>query len=313
MRKVSIALAGLGAFIVVASLLLRFYAYDQLAVAPADQDSTTTLVGPNATVFSVAEGEEVTTDLTTSVRTIGDIEAAEEAGGDTVVWVSTSSTQDSAGDIRSRSVDRVAFDRVSGEAVNCCGEYYETVENEPEPIEHQGLLVKFPFDTQKQTYEFWDSTLREALPIEYQDTEEVAGVETYRFQQVIEPTVYATIDAPASFVDAEEDADDAGNVEVERTYANTRTLWVEPNTGVIIDREEQQKSTLRYEGEDRVTTTEVTTGFDEATIEDNADTYGPKGSQLALIHGPLTIITTILGLLMIAAAAGLMLVARREE
>ena len=56
------------------------------------------------------------------------------------------------------------------------GASYETVEGEQEPIEHEGLLVKFPFGTEKKTYPFWDSTLREPVDIEYQGTDDLSRV-----------------------------------------------------------------------------------------------------------------------------------------
>ena len=294
-RIIGLVLVGLGAFVLVAAPMLRFYAYPNLAVAPIDQDSVSTLIGQDATVFDVSSLEEITTDLTTTAQTVGDIEASEEAGDDVRVWVNTSSTKDSDGIVRSRSVDRVAFDATTGEALNCCGEFYETVENEPEQIEHKGLVFKFPFDTQKKTYDFWDSSLRQTVPIEYTGVSEVEGVTVYVFNQAIEPTATSTQDVPASLLGVDEE----GTVSADRMYSNVRTLWIEPNTGVILKREEQQNNTIRYEGEDRITTTQVVTGYDDATIKENADKYGPLGSLLNLVRNLLPLILLIVGPLLI--------------
>ena len=123
MKKLGLVLAGLGAFLLVLAVMLKVYVYPQLAVAPADQNSVTVLTGPGATIFDTATLEEVTTDLTTQVLTVGDVDAAEEEGNGVVVWQSLTSTKDSDGVIRSRDVERAAFDEYTAEAVNCCGEF----------------------------------------------------------------------------------------------------------------------------------------------------------------------------------------------
>lgn len=297
MRKLGILLAGLGAFLLVAALMFKVYAYPQLAKAPKDQNSTTVLVGPGATVFDIETLKEITTDLTTQVITVGDVKAAEKEGNNVVVWLSKSSTKSSDGVIRSRSIDRVAFDATSAEAVNCCGEFYETVADDPQSIKHEGLLVKFPFNTQKKTYDFWDSSLGAAVPIKYESEEKVEGVNTYKFAQTIEPTETGTRELPASLLG--EDGEE--NLEAQSMYSNVRTLWVEPNTGVILKRTEEQFNTFAYDGTDRITTTKVTTGYDDATVKDNADTYGSLGAQLHLLRVTLPLVFLILGLLALVA------------
>ncbi len=306
-RKLGPILIGVGAFLVVTALLLRFYAYGQLAVAPADQDSVTTLVGPGANVFDTSTLSNITTDLTTKAKTVGDVKASDEAGNNTVVWVTTSSTKDSKGIIRSRSIERVAFNATSAMAVNCCGEYYETVENQRDSVKHHGLLVKFPFQTKKQTYPWWDSSLLKTVPIRYAGTEKVSGLTTYKFAQTIPPTKTGTLEAPASLLGVSGD----GNVTADRYYSNVRTLWAEPETGVVIKRTEKQYNTLRYNGQDRLVTTAVTTGYDDKTVQDNIDKYGPLATSLKLVHTILPIALLLLGIL--AGVLGFTLSRRSEQ
>ncbi len=61
---------------------------------------------------------------------------------------------------------------------------------------------------------------------------------------------------------------------LDRVYSNTRTLWIEPETGVIIRGQEDQLVVAEYEGEEVATLTDVVIGYNPATIADNADTYG---------------------------------------
>lgn len=296
-RKLGPILVGVGAFLLVVAVLVRAYAYPTLATAPYDPDSQTVLTADEATVFDTGTLSEVQTSLRTEVKTVGDQEAAEEEGGDARVYTSASSTRDAEGNIRSRSIDRVAFDGYTAEAINCCGEYYESVEGEREEVEHEGLTVKFPFNTQKESYPFWDSSLLEAVDIEYQGTEDVSGIETYKFQHTIEPTEIATLELPVSVLGGEGDE----TVEAQRMYSNVRTLWVEPETGVVIDRQEEQSSTLRYDGEDRVTVTEAVVSYTDETIQAQIDQVETKGPLLSAARTWLPWTLGILGLLLLVA------------
>jgi len=296
--KTTQILAAVGVFLVVAAALLRFYAYDKLAVAPIDQNSVNTLVGEDANVFDTGSLSNITTDLTTTAKTVGLVEETEDAPDGVVVWETTTSTRSADGVIRSRSIERIAFDAYTGEAVDCCDAYQGDVEGTNEPVVREGQLVKFPFNTEKKTYQWWDSELGEAVPIDYEKEEDVEGLKTYKFSQTIEPTVVGTMDAPKSILGVEGE----GNVEAEMTYSNVRTLWVEPRTGVVIKRSEQQYNTIRYDGEDRVVTTEVDTQFDEETVQDNVDTYGTLSTLLFLLRTVLPLVFLVLGLALIAWA-----------
>jgi hypothetical protein len=304
-RKLGVVLLGLGAFLIVLAPLMRFYAYPQLAKAPQAQNSVTTLVGPGATIFDISTLKEITTDLTTTATTVGDVKAAEKVGGNAVAWVTSSSTKSSDGVMRSRNVERMAFDATKATAVNCCGEFVSDVQGERRNVEHRGLLVKFPFLTQKKSYDFWDGTLEEAVPIKYQSTTSVDGVKVYRFEQTIPPTKVGTQDLPKSLLGLQ----GSETVTADSMYSNTRTLWVEPNTGVIIKRQEAQDNTFDYAGQPRITTTKVTTGYDDKTVKENADKYGTQGMLLHVLHSVAPWVSLVVGVLCLLA--GLLLVRRR--
>lgn len=297
MRKIGVFVLGLGAFLLVLGLMVRFYVYPALAVAPANPDSTTVLEAEDATIFDRGSLEEITTDLRTEVVTVGDTEAAEEAEDDVVVWVSKSSIRSEDGTIRSRSAERVAMEPVSGEAVNCCGAYDEVAEGEREAVTREGLVFKFPFNTQKKDYPWWDSDVGEAVEAKYIGTEEVEGIETYMFEQVVEPKIVGSIELPADMLG--ESGDD--NITADMTYSNTRTFWVEPNTGALVNRVEELDSTIAYEGTDRITTTKARMAFIPEQVKDNVDQYGGQGSQLALIRNTVPLVLGVLGLLLIIA------------
>ncbi len=312
MRKLSLALIAIGVFLIVLGPMVRFYAYPRLAVAPANQRSVTTLVGPDATIFDIATLQEITTDLTTKVNTAGDASTPEKSEGDVTYVNSTSTTSPNpeGGEpiMRSRDVERMTFDAHTGEAnPNCCGDFISDTEGVETPVSHTGLVAKFPFQTEKKTYPFWDSTLRKDAPIMYMGTGQVEGVDVYKFSQTIAPVQYDSMDVPLSLLGLEGDE----TVAAERMYSNTRTLWVEPETGVILKRSEAVRETLDYEGESRVTLTEVTTGYDDKTVKKNADEYGSQATMLKLVRSTLPAVAFVLGL--ISLIAGLVIGRRRDD
>lgn len=295
--KLGPILSGIGGFLLVIGILLNVYAYPKLATAPMDQDSISKLFGPDATVFDTDPSslKEINTDLTTTAQTLGDVEAAEEAGDNIRVWVNSTSTKSADGVVRSRSVERVAFDGFTGEAVNCCNAFSETTQGQPESVTFEGQVFKFPFQTEKKTYKWWDGTLKRAIDAKYEREETLEGLNTYVFVQTIEPEVWTQQEVPADVVGESGD----GAVTADRTYGNVRTFWVEPETGVVIKRVEQQWAALQIDGEDRTTLTDVETAFTDETVQANIDDYGAKASQLKLIRSTLPLVLGIGGLVLL--------------
>jgi hypothetical protein len=307
-----LALVGLGAFVVFLALLARFYAYDRLAVAPLDEEANSVSVGEDATIFDIASQEEITVDLVSTRNVVGDPNAAEDASEeldrDVAIWETLVFTDEPGAQIsdenppRSGTHDRVAFDRHTGEAIDCCGNYTastadlgsgEEVRDQDTPI--TGQYFKLPFNAQKKTYQFWDGALKDSTDLEYQATESIQDVTVYRYEQVIEPTDVGDIEAPASFFGIDEE----GDVTLHRIYANTRTLWVEPETGVIFRGQEEQYVVAEYNGEQVATLTDVTIGYDDETITDRVDEYGPLSTQLKIVRVWVPLLGGLLGALLL--------------
>lgn len=315
--KLGVILTGVGVFLLGMALLVRFYAYDRLAVVPLDQETVSYSEGPDATIFDIATQQEITLDLLSTRNVVGDVEAAEEAsdelGRDIAVWETLVYTDEPGAEIddenppRSATYDRVAFDRHTGEAVQCCGTFTSTSADESgesirNTIGFDGLYFKFPFQTEKKTYQFWDGSLGEATDIEFKDTETIEGLEVYRFEQVIPPTDVADIYAPASLFGLDEE----GEVSLDRIYSNTRTLWVEPETGVIIRGQEDQLAVATYEGEEVATLTDVVIGYNDETISDNVETYSSLATQLKVVRIWAPIVLGILGLVLLLVGISIM-------
>lgn len=304
--KLGPILAGVGGFLLVLGIMLNVYAYPRLAVAPLDQESISTVEGPDATLFDIDSLSEIETDTVTTANTVGDVDAAKKHGDGVAVWVNTTSTKSADGVVRSRSIERVAFDQHTGEAVDCCGAYSESKQGSTDAIKFEGQVFKFPFRTEKQDYQWWDGTLRKAFPAKYEREEDFKGIKTYVFKQVIEPTVWTQMEVPPSVVG--EVGKEALNVD--RTYGNVRTFWVEPETGVVINRVEEQQAHLQFEGENRTIVTEVTASFSDETVAQNVADYKDKPAQLRLVRVTLPLVLGVLGLLLVA---GGFLAARRNQ
>jgi hypothetical protein len=348
-------LIGLGVFFVGVAALARFYAYPTLAVAPAGQIAHTVSAGPDATIFSVADLKEKKGVELEARRTVrGDVAAAEKISKalnrkvvvfDTAVVTDDSKNYKFPDDASLTGLmplsfvqERVVLDARTGEAVRWnpsgaddSGEYISTTLEKadrlkPDPKSplfkgHEGLVLKFPFGTEKKTYSFWDTTLRKAFPIQYKNETKLDGLKVYVFEQEIpkqEVPLAKPLLVPGSLVD--DFSQDS--VAVQRTYKNTRTLWIEPITGAIIKGEEKQLATIAYDGEDKLTATQVTIAYDDATVKKNVKGatengvdeggYQSKAAQLHLIGFWVPLLSLILGLLLLGAV-GFLQTRRRTE
>jgi len=299
-RYVAPVLIGLGVFLIVGSLLLRFYAYPRLAVVPKDQNSETSLSATGATIFDVTTLQQITTDLAITATTRGDVAAAENAPDGTVVWVGTQTVKKSDGGIVSQSTDITAMDETTAEAVNCCGSSVDVVNGVGTPIERQGLVFKFPFNTQQQDYLVWDDNLGDAATAKFAGEDEIEGLKVYTFTMDIPETVVGSREVPASVLGLE------GNdiVDADVTYAVQRTYYVEPNVGAIVDRVDDQRATLQYDDAELVTT-EGEISYTDAEVSEGVEEYKTKAALLGGAHSTYALIGGLLGL--IALGVGLML------
>lgn len=325
-KKTGLVLTGLGMFVLALALLSRFYMYDRLAVVPLDQESVSASVGDDATVFSIAEGGEITTDVQSTVNVVGDVEASEEASDkldrDVAVWeklvytAPPGATVDEENPPLSASHDRIAFDRHTAEVVEWEDTYISSsadvdtgTEVRDTDTQVQGLYFKFPFNVQKKTYPWWDGSMKQAVDIDYKGTETLKGLTVYRFEQAIEPTDVGDINAPASMFGLDEE----GDVTLDRMYSNTRTLWVEPETGVLMKSQEDQYVTAEYQGSQVATLTDVVSVFDDETITANIDEYEPLSSQLKIVRVWLPLLGGILGAVLLLAGVFLLLRDRSQS
>ena len=221
MRKnLALVLVGLSACLLLVGLMCVTWAPGKVKKTPLDVDSTTHLEGE---VAAVQTGGETVPVRATSI-TRADSDASND---DTIVFVNISCLVVNEGDppdcveadderLISASYDTFATDRVDALATNI-----DTLPDDD--VEHEGIVNKFPFDTEKKTYPYWDSVLGEAVDAKYDRTEDVDGVETYVF--------VVTIDEVETDI-----ADDVPGV-----YSSTKEIYVEPLTGAILNQTDDQQ------------------------------------------------------------------------
>lgn len=303
-RIVGLVLLGLGVFLLVVGPMLRFYAAPRLLAAPLDQFSETVSTADDVTYLDIGALEVKTGRAFEATRTVrGDVAAGDDTRAVYDVFVKIMDPEkegEGEEQLVSANTDRVAFDRRTSEAINCCDENLNG-----DPTKHSGIEYKFPFGTEKKTYQYFDTSIADSSDMVFVQEDTIEDLTVYEFEQSIEPTKIAELDVPGSLIGSDEQ-----NVTVERFYSNTRHVWVEPVTGVIVRGEEEQFSTLRENGEDVLTITEANLSFTDATVKNQAESAreGKSSADLLRTTGP--VVTVVLGLILLALG---ILLARRTE
>lgn len=293
-RTLSPVLIGLGVFLIVLAVLMPAYAYSALARVPTNYDSTTYLSGKGVTVFNTDPKvlAPQTTDLNVTSHSVA---TAVDKGApkDTVVWGTAQSVVKGDGVVFQRSVERAAFNAKTGAAVNCCGNFVESDEGQQTPVTRTGQVYKFPFGTEKKTYNFWDGTVGQAVEAKYVGTSKINGKSLYTFSQTIPSTEVGQVVVPGTVFNAAEPSARAAMM-----YAMKRTFYVEPNTGMVIKRVDDRNQVLSYGGQQIPAFVGKLT-YTDKSVQDALDYVSWRGPLLGALKLTLPIIAGLLGILCI--------------
>jgi hypothetical protein len=233
---IGLVLAGLGAFLILVAILLPTWVSGQVVKFPLNEYETATLDASNASYFDVASLSEKTGVSMEATYTIkGD---ASKGNSSTAVWNEYSYVYDLTNHQPVQEVTRTfAFDRRTGQLVNCCGASV----NGDKSVRQSGLVgYVFPIGTQKQTYQVFDTTLKKTMPFVYSGTANVRGIQAYEFVENVPPTRTASVTVPGSFVGMAAASVTLGEFDQEHLI-----YYVDPETGGLINVNEQQSTTLR--------------------------------------------------------------------
>jgi len=302
----------LGAFLLAMAALSKFYMYDRLAVVPLNTQTTSiaaTASGDDAQYLDVAAGLKVVEGPLKSTQVVtGDVKASKaaskELGKNIAVWDTYSCIGPPDFDCASGETPmsggaaRVAFETHTGETVAWSGTKAESNGVTTQPAKFEGLYFKFPFDTQKRTYQFWNGTLHKALPVKFVGEDKIKGLKVYKFEQRIAPVKVGTLDVPGSLVGSS-----AATVTADNIYSNISTFSVDPVTGVVVVGGQQLDNYLEVNGERKVTTTKATLGLTDAVVTKTVNDYKPKALLLKAAKSWIPIGGGILGVVLLAAGA----------
>jgi hypothetical protein len=287
MRRIwSYVLISMGLFLIFLAPLIRLYAYPRVLKAPLDTYDVSVSPG-GGSYFSAKELKVVTGRRLENVSTArGDV----NAGSETVSvydYFSATKDLDAGGAVIEASRDRFVFDRLSAEPVHCCGERPR----------HDGLTLKFPFNVEKKTYDFWDGTLGDAAPATYASETTMEGLKVFVFKQHIDPSIAGTLEVGGEL---------AGVPEMDKviafiSYTADTTLWVEPLTGAIIKGSQHAVRKLQYGGKEILLLADVNFTNGKASVQRTADRVRTKYFQLNLVRLWLPAFGPILGLILVVA------------
>ena len=286
MRKTIPLLFGLGGFLLIAGLIALLWAPGVVKRTPLDTSSVTHLTG-EAEKLNTATGRLEAND----VKAISTSKTDSNVSDDEVAaWTSTSCLVIDDGDtpdcvdgtderLVTATTDVFATDRLTALATNE-GKYLPAGAKE-----HEGVVNKWPFDTEQKTYPYWDGTAGQAVDAKYVRTVKVRDLETYLFRVKIE-------DAPIQIAEG-----------VDGTYDDVKELYVNPSTGAIINQTDSQQRSLANGAK----VLDLKLAFTDAQVKRNVDKANGAIGEIRLITVVIPAIGILGGLMCLAGGAFLLL------
>ncbi|MEB3051001.1 DUF3068 domain-containing protein [Mycolicibacter sp. MYC123] len=330
MRIAACAVMGLGAALLIAALLLSTYTSGKIAKIPLDIEVTLISNGSGAALDPESlGGEHAVVDQDVPLVDQQQIGVEAPANADVVTLQAGSSLrradrQKDSG-LLLAIVDTVTLNRTTAEAISDDTHPGGSVQrprnydDDTPPtniaLPHEGLSYRFPFDTQKQSYQFFDPIAQKAYEANYEAQDDVNGLTTYRFVQNVgydpdgslsEPVRYPSlyghdedgeISAPARMWHIE-DADPDEDITMVRYYAAQRTMWVDPVSGTIV---KTKVHANHYYARDplkpEVALADYTVTSSEETVEAQVNAARNERDRVALWSRVLPITFTAAGLI----------------
>lgn len=302
-RTVAVVLVAFGVFFLAVAPMMRTWLSSSLMKTPLDYYSETVLKADGATYFNI-EDVELVEDAALEARSTIRADVASSTD-ETVVWDQFTWVRDAETDFGITSSSRRAgHDRVTGEVVDCC----DAMVND-ESVAQSGQAWKFPFFTEQRDYDFYETTAREVVPMEFQGTEEVGGVETYKFVQEVEDEVIGERTLPRSVAGME----GGGDVTGDEVFSITRTYWIEPVTGSPLKIGEDQNRVVVVDGEEVLTLFDAELVSDDESVQNAAAKSEQGRTVLPLLQTTLPVVCLVAGVGFIGVAVVLFVTGRRRD
>jgi hypothetical protein len=292
-RVTGLVLCGVGAALMVLAPLLHWWVAPSLIKSPIGGNTVSDASGENVTYLDFADPNRRQQTDTVRSRDVYHGIAADSTSTAAVYEQDSeiyfTDQPDLALDIAARQ-ERFAIDRKTAMAVpDPKGKERVNTDINNQMSKHSGLIVKFPLNTEKKDYPFWDSQIRSSqYPMQYRGQETLEGLTVYRFEQEIPDT-----DLSAQVPNLH--------------YASGRITWVEPTTGVIVKGEQTVKITVGAPTDpNKLTILDGTLTFTDQNVKDSAQKAKDGRAKVALLKLYLPLVCLLLGV--VAMIVGLMLV-----
>jgi hypothetical protein len=302
-RVIAFTLTGLGAFLIVVAVLLRTVIADQVIKFPINTYVVTTLLGSNVSYFSPSLVKPITGATMRVTDTVkGDPNASTSS---TAVWDEFTYLYDvTNAKVFNYSSRRAAFDRRTSQLVNCCGANIGGNKS----IRQTGLSgYVWPFGTQKQTYNVFDTTLLRPMPYTYEGTGTIHGITVYRFVEQVAPTQAGTQTLPGSLVGSSQPS-----ATLPQYYTATNTDWVDPVTGAILTVTETQQLLVRdATGAHTLLLFDGTLAMTPQSIQQAVNLDKDGRNKLNLLKVVVPLVAGVLGIA--ALVTGILLARRRGD
>ncbi len=303
-RIIGLVATGLGTFFIVAALLIHFVIVGQALKFPLGVYRVLIYQGNNVSYFSQASLNEIsgaTVRLTQTLR--GDV----SAGNTNVsVWDEFTSTYDTTNHVQVQySQSRIAFDRRTGVLISCCGAAVGTDTH----IDFAGQGVEFPMNSQKQTYNVFDTTLLKAVPADYAGQATVDGLSAYKYVATVAPTKVGTQSVPGSLLGST-----ASSVSLGQFYQSTTTFYVDPVTGTIVNLNENEHVGLRDStGTERIVEFNGDLAMTPATVQSQVNIAKSGDTETSAVSTIVPLTAGILGVVLLVLGIVLVLISRGED
>jgi hypothetical protein len=304
MRRVTgLVLSCLGAFLIVLALITRFVIVGEAVKFPLNENSISTLVANNASYFSPSKLHELTgATLEDTVTVQGD-----NAAGNTsrAVWNEFSYVYDQTNRLTyDYSTERLAFDRRTGELINCCGAAVGT--NGSAHLSGQGFV--WPIGAQQQTYQYFDTTLLKPEPSVYSGTAVVDGLTTYKYTETVLGDKSGTLTVPGSLVQ-----DPAAQSVTLNEYDQATTIfYVDPATGAPVKEVSSQHLYLQSGGAEALNLLKADFVSTPSTIASAVSNAKSKDAEIELVSVILPVVFVLVGLILLVTGIILTMSVREE-
>ena len=326
---------GLGAALLIAALLLSTYTIGKIAKIPLNIDTTLVSDGTGDAFDPASLNSQrfvVDKDVPLVMQQQISVESPSNADVVTLQVGSTLRRSDQQQDngLLLAMVDTVTLDRKTALAVSSesnpggAVQKPRAIEDENPPtniaLPHEGLAYRFPFDTEKKTYPFFDPIAQKAFDANYSGEEDVNGLTAFKFTQnvgydadgkLVEPVKYASlydddadaqVTARAALWGLEGDPEEP--ITMTRYYAAQRTFWVDPVSGTIVKQSDRAYHYYAREAlKPELTFADYTLTTNEESVESQVAAAQDERDRVALWGRILPITFTALGIIALVGGA----------